>query len=144
MFTTTYHPILLTIITVTQRLIICLTANLIIKNSWISYVLFLIFLGGIIILFIYICRLASNELFTKKIKTNNIIFIITGYLIISIIVKKKLNQNNLDYKILFIKIFNKIILRVTIILILYLLLVLVITVKNTSLHLGPLRTKKNI
>jgi NADH-ubiquinone oxidoreductase chain 6 len=33
------------------------------RNFWFSYILFLVFLGGVLVLFIYITRLASNEKF---------------------------------------------------------------------------------
>jgi len=129
---------------VTQRLIICILIILIIKNSWIAYVLFLIFLGGIIILFVYICRLVANETFGKKIKTNKIIITIIICIIIVVISDPHKLNNNIDFKIFFFKIFNKTLIRITIILIVYLLLVLIIVVKNTSLYIGPLRTKKNV
>lgn len=59
-------------------------------------------------------------------------------------IKKTIVIREIKYKIIFIKIFNKITTSLTLILIVYLLLVLIIVVKNILLHLGPLRSKKNI
>jgi len=109
-----------------------------------SYVLFLIFLGGIIILFVYICSLASNELFIKKVNFRIIGFTVVIILMIRRTIKKIILRIEIKYKIIFIKMFNKITSSLTLILIIYLLLVLIIVVKNILLHLGPLRTKKNI
>jgi len=36
------------------------------KRFWVSYILFIIIIGGILVLFIYISRLASNEIFSPS------------------------------------------------------------------------------
>jgi len=43
-----------------------------ISNTWISYALVLVLLGGLLVIFIYVSLLASNELF----KSNNYTFIL--------------------------------------------------------------------
>nr|YP_010564855.1 NADH dehydrogenase subunit 6 [Colossendeis robusta]UZA61258.1 NADH dehydrogenase subunit 6 [Colossendeis robusta] len=59
------HPlsmiILILMITININMIISLILNL----SWNSYILIIIFLGGMLVLFIYIASISSNEKFKK-------------------------------------------------------------------------------
>ena len=73
-----------------QTLLICLITGLIAKRFWFSYILFLIFLGGILVLFIYVTSLASNEIFTLSIKLTLISFI---FLIIRSIIFYFIDKN---------------------------------------------------
>nr|UHY94362.1 NADH dehydrogenase subunit 6 [Folsomia candida] len=66
MFYLSSHPVIMMILIISQTMILCLTAWVNMKISWFSYILFLIFLGGLMVLFIYITSLASNELMTIK------------------------------------------------------------------------------
>lgn len=58
------HPIRLGLVLIFHTLLIRAITGLAGGNFWFSYVLFLVFLGGVLVLFIYITRLASNEQFT--------------------------------------------------------------------------------
>jgi len=49
--------------------IICLIRGTIYRRFWFSYILFIIIIGGMLVLFIYITRLASNEIFSPSNKT---------------------------------------------------------------------------
>lgn len=44
-----------------QTILIAIFSGLLINSFWFSYLLILIFLGGLLILFIYVSTLASNE-----------------------------------------------------------------------------------
>jgi len=57
------HPVSFISIIISQTLLICLTSSIYTQSPWFALVLFLIFLGGVMVLFIYISRLASNENF---------------------------------------------------------------------------------
>lgn len=67
------NPLNLIIILIFNTLLICIKINSIFK-SWIYFILFLILIGGLIIIFIYIIRIANNEI--------NILFKIKNYIII--------------------------------------------------------------
>nr|YP_010988684.1 NADH dehydrogenase subunit 6 [Anaspides swaini]WOR81002.1 NADH dehydrogenase subunit 6 [Anaspides swaini] len=62
-FLLTNHPLSMGLTLLFQTCFICLTSGMINLTFWFSYVLFLIFLGGMLVLFIYIASLASNEMF---------------------------------------------------------------------------------
>lgn len=130
------------------------------KSFWFSYVLFLIFLGGILVLFIYVTSLASNEIFNFSIKLIIIILIrfILFYIILYFIDKNLIINyiiNNENENILIIKSYlieNSLILNklynfpinfITIILIIYLFLTLIAVVKITNIFEGPLRPRFN-
>jgi len=143
------HPVAITAIVLAQTLVICLLSWSMVKISWFSYILFLIFLGGLIVLFIYITRLASNEKF--EINTKEIVYLflslsgwITFFLLlvffnIEIPIESLILRNSL--KIIFS--LNNIIISSTVII--YLLLTLLVAVYIASIFEGPLRnlTKKN-
>lgn len=150
------HPLAIGLILLIQTFFICLISGLITKRFWFSYVLFLIFLGGMLVLFIYVTSLASNEIFNFSIRL--LIFGIINFLIIYFclyFIDKPLlinyifnheseridNIKNLpieNYLILN-KLYNFPINLITILLIIYLFLTLIAVVKITNIFEGPLR-----
>lgn len=54
-------PVVIVVRVVVNTILITLVTFIYTSSSIISYILFLIFLGALIILFIYVCRLARNE-----------------------------------------------------------------------------------
>lgn len=117
-------------------------------------------MGGILVLFIYVTSLASNEIFSfsMKILTTCIIFLFIVFVITFIIDKiiispltiniEIINLNNLN---LFIKedtlnlnkLYNYPTNLITLLLINYLFLTLIVIVKITNIFKGPLRPSSN-
>lgn len=158
MFIIRKHPLSIGLILLLQTVFIRLSSRLIAKNFWFSYILFLIFLGGILILFIYVISLASNEIFnfSLNITFKNLLVIIIFCLILIFIdqfLLNNINQNletlinkNENYMILEnIQILNKIFNFprniITILLIIYLFLCLIAICKIIYIFEGPLRPK---
>lgn len=159
LFTQTNHPIAIGIILLCQTLLTCVITGLVSKNFWFSYILFLILIGGILILFIYISSLASNEKinFTLKPLIKLIIFVNLRIIIFLFADKfylinwffneeinyslqlRLINENYLSLS----KIYNQPNNWIIILLISYLLLTLIIVVKITNLFIGPLRPKSH-
>lgn len=129
------------------------------KNFWFSYILFLVFIGGILILFIYIASISSNEKFNLSI-TNYIkifiailifliiIWILSNNFFIDLITNNNesiLLSNNIylikENLLINSKIYNSPNNFITTFLINYLLLNLIIIVKITNLYEGPFRIK---
>lgn len=136
-------PIIIIIIIIIQRLNICLITWIVSKTRWFSYTLFLIFIGGIIILFVYIVSLASNEKIKIRIKNiikNKTIFISILTLILVFSFTKTINLNN---RYLLINQLSPIINVNTsisiIIIITYLLITLIVVIKISNKIEGPLR-----
>ena len=156
MFLFIRHPLAIGFILLIQTLIICLITGLVTKTFWFSYVLFLIFVGGILVLFIYVTSLASNEIFnfSRKISFSSL-FIFFTFLVLLLFIDKRLFVNYfLNYETESLKIINSFLLEntltlnklynfpiniITIIIIIYLFLTLIAVVKITNIFEGPLR-----
>lgn len=107
--------------------------------------MFLILIGGLLILFVYMRRIASNEKFTT-----NILLIIIPLIILIIPIERILTEiltNESITTILtadavsMIKIYNKKTFMVTIFMFLYLLLSIIVVTKIIKIFKGPLRSK---
>lgn len=145
-------------ILLTQTLLISIVTGLLRKTFWFSYILFIVFLGGILVLFIYVTALASNEIFTMSIKTVQLLIIALFTTTIFIIIVDNFNFSSflplLDINLLpdpnsFIrentinlnKLYNYPTNFLTIVLINYLFLTLIAVVKVTNIFYGPLRPR---
>lgn len=138
-----------------QTILVSIISGLITKTFWFSYILFLVFLGGILVLFIYVTSLASNEIFTfsSKILISSIsiffIILISLYFIdkrillnysnIEIQSISNLNSYIIENSLSLNKLYNYPTNLLTILLINYLLITLIAVVKITNLFKGPLR-----
>lgn len=159
-FTSIKHPLAIGIILLLQTFLICLLCGFVTKTFWFSYVLFLIFLGGILVLFIYVTSLASNEIFNFSIKI--LIFslfsliistIILLFIDKNIIINYLINLENerlrfekryfIENSLILNKLYNFPINFITIMLIIYLFLTLIAVVKITNIFEGPLRPRFN-
>uniref|UniRef100_UPI0030DE644E NADH dehydrogenase subunit 6 n=1 Tax=Poecilochirus davydovae TaxID=3128885 RepID=UPI0030DE644E len=70
MFCSNSHPISMIITLIFASLLSSMLVSMFLKNSWFSLVFILVMLGGMLILFIYIASLASNEPF----KINSVMY----------------------------------------------------------------------
>nr|AOY07755.1 NADH dehydrogenase subunit 6 [Anastrepha striata] len=150
------HPLAMGLMLLIQTMQICLLTGLMAKSFWFSYVLFLIFLGGVLVLFIYVTSLASNEMFSLSMKTTfsfMLIFILlmgsswlmdksyTSFFIQNNEMQTMFNlnmfteENSLNLH----KLYNYPTNLITILLMNYLLITLIAVVKITKLFYGPLR-----
>nr|QLY89746.1 NADH dehydrogenase subunit 6 [Notidobia ciliaris] len=63
MMTQIYQPLMMVIMIILISLTICFMMGMMNSSFWFSYIMFLIFIGGLLILFIYISSLTSNKLY---------------------------------------------------------------------------------
>nr|UZN44936.1 NADH dehydrogenase subunit 6 [Timanthes sp. f ZQH-2022] len=160
-FNLTKHPLSMTILILIQTLLLSLSMSLLTKTFWMSYILFLVFLGGMLVLFLYITSLASNELFSTH--PPHLFLLLMGCMIFSFTIIFFQDQilsnffiNNSDthpvemnhlltmntpHHLLVIKLYNTPTSTLTMILVIYLLLTLIAVVKITNIFKGPLRMK---
>nr|YP_003002161.1 NADH dehydrogenase subunit 6 [Blattella germanica]ACF19665.1 NADH dehydrogenase subunit 6 [Blattella germanica] len=148
-FTQMNHPLAMGLILLIQTVLISLISGMLSQSFWFSYILFLIFLGGMLILFIYVTSLASNEMFFLSTKV--IIFsIMTMIILIILFSMNKLsntqNQEMINFLMLknplinsLTKLYNQPTGIITILLASYLFLTLIAVVKITNIFMGPLR-----
>nr|YP_001491568.1 NADH dehydrogenase subunit 6 [Ruspolia dubia]ABQ12058.1 NADH dehydrogenase subunit 6 [Ruspolia dubia] len=159
-FTQINHPLAMTLMIILQTLLVCLFTGLSTSSFWFSYVLFLAFLGGMLVLFIYITSLAYNEMFSIPIKSLLIsLTLIMMSLLILMILDHSFQFNfskwynkliniyfmymQTDTTFLLILLYNNPTNSITFMLVGYLLLTLIVIVKITNIFYGSLRKKTN-
>nr|AVN67337.1 NADH dehydrogenase subunit 6 [Byrsotria cabrerai] len=143
------HPLAMGLIILIQTVMISMISGMMSQSFWFSYILFLIFLGGMLVLFIYVASLASNEMFSLDVKSMliSIFSVIVMYCIIKTLSFTNLqNQETNTFMILsnqstlsLISLYNMPTNVITIMLALYLLLTLIVVVNITNIFEGPLR-----
>nr|YP_010472694.1 NADH dehydrogenase subunit 6 [Pygospila tyres]UVH65819.1 NADH dehydrogenase subunit 6 [Pygospila tyres] len=155
-----YHPLSMGLMILIQTLLICLVSGIMMSTYWFSYILFLTFLGGLLVLFIYVSSIASNEMF--KISFNmKIMFFMSVSIIfmLSLFWMNNLNWmnfniNNLEMKNFFnmflffnnenkinlTKLYNNQTFLMMMMMIIYLFITLIAVVKITNIFYGPLRS----
>nr|YP_009093687.1 NADH dehydrogenase subunit 6 [Mictyris longicarpus]CEG06224.1 NADH dehydrogenase subunit 6 [Mictyris longicarpus] len=152
LFTQLQHPLFMGLILLVQTVLISLTVGISTYSFWFSYILFLVFLGGMLILFIYMSSLASNEVFMQL---YFFIWFLSLSLLLSILLVMFdpffISSNFLASSISSFKaslistphtiswIYNTPSMVFTTFIISYLLLALIVVVKITNLFKGPLR-----
>nr|QZP41143.1 NADH dehydrogenase subunit 6 [Geoscapheus dilatatus]QZP41156.1 NADH dehydrogenase subunit 6 [Geoscapheus dilatatus] len=148
LFTQMNHPLAMGLILLIQTIMISMITGLSTQSFWFSYVLFLIFIGGMLILFIYITSLASNEMFIMSTKLLYLMMMIMP----SLVFLMKMNFLNLTNQesLMFLMINNSTPLpllklysyptgTLTIMMAIYLLITLIAVVKIINIFSGPLR-----
>nr|QRV62660.1 NADH dehydrogenase subunit 6 [Stictonectes samai] len=158
MFIFLNHPMSMGLIIIMQTIMIALITGMYSYTFWFSYILFLIMIGGMLILFMYMTSLASNEKFKFSMKlilaSTLIIFILLIMLfndksIINMMMKNsnmmEMLNNYTNFKNENLKslnmMYNKPNYMITMIMINYLLITLIAVVKITKFNKGPLRQK---
>nr|YP_009515325.1 NADH dehydrogenase subunit 6 [Limnadia lenticularis]AXH81658.1 NADH dehydrogenase subunit 6 [Limnadia lenticularis] len=69
------HPLSMAVNLFFQTLILCLVLNTAGGSPWYSYILFLVFLGGLLVIFAYVSAFASNEKFNVSILNSGVVLI---------------------------------------------------------------------
>nr|QCX31984.1 NADH dehydrogenase subunit 6 [Amphimallon solstitiale] len=144
------HPLSLGLILLIETVAISLITGFFNLNFWYSYILFLIMIGGMLVLFIYMTSVASNEKFSFSIKITMLLLILTIISVFTLINVEQYfpNINNmnmeslnssLDFSYSLNKFINKPMDLVMFLLIIYLLITLIAVVKITDIKKGPLR-----
>nr|WGO58065.1 NADH dehydrogenase subunit 6 [Rhabdoblatta melancholica] len=147
-FTQMNHPLAMGLILLIQTTFISIITGMTATSFWFSYILFLIFLGGMLVLFIYVTSLASNEMFSLS--TKLILFSMISlpilYLIYNNMYSSLMNQESMNFlnmnnytSLPLIKLYNYPTSIITIMLASYLFLTLIAVVKITNIFKGPLR-----
>nr|YP_009441640.1 NADH dehydrogenase subunit 6 [Incoltorrida madagassica]AOY39146.1 NADH dehydrogenase subunit 6 [Incoltorrida madagassica] len=155
MFLFMNHPLSMGFTLLMQTLMISLMLGFYSYSYWFSYMLFLIMIGGMMILFMYMTSLASNE---KFFISNKMIFIMITMMIFFVFLMLIYYNTNLSpmYKIFELNIFNNYIFMnneylminkiynypnqfITIFIFNYLFLTLIACIKIININKGPLR-----
>nr|YP_010701766.1 NADH dehydrogenase subunit 6 [Autocrates maqueti]WCK11519.1 NADH dehydrogenase subunit 6 [Autocrates maqueti] len=143
------HPLSMGLILLIQTTIISLITGNFFTNFWFSYILFLILIGGMLILFIYMTSVASNEKFKFNMNTSMIVSLMISLVIpmflkysinINLVNNEMINYNNyMTMNMSMTKFINLPLNMLLMFIIIYLFLTLIAVVKITNMNYGPLR-----
>nr|AMW68018.1 NADH dehydrogenase subunit 6 [Negha inflata] len=141
------HPLIMGFLLIIQTLLVSLISGMMNNLFWFSYILFIIMIGGMMILFIYMTSLASNEKFNFSssffFMNLGILFFMILFILMTYSYSFNLFNTNNELSIIFNlnKLYNLNSKNITLISIIYLLITLIIVIKITNKNLGPLRQK---
>nr|UEK25856.1 NADH dehydrogenase subunit 6 [Pachygrapsus fakaravensis] len=150
LFTQLSHPLAMGLTLLTQTVLVSITVGLSTYSFWTSYILFLVFLGGMLVLFIYVASIASNQAFVFS---SSVMMIFLAVALVSFTLlffdplvmssPSSLPTSSMDLfnstPVIISWIYNSPSMTFTIFVISYLLLTLIVVVKIVSLFKGPLR-----
>nr|YP_009327162.1 NADH dehydrogenase subunit 6 [Orthetrum chrysis]ANX09986.1 NADH dehydrogenase subunit 6 [Orthetrum chrysis] len=149
MFSSMMHPMNMGITLLLQTIMMAILMGLMSYSSWFSYILFLVFLGGMLVLFIYMTSIASNEMFKKSKYLMSLImmmFIVMGMSIMfmdpfmyTMSMTNMLTTNMDNSNMIMSPLYNNPISVITVFMVLYLFLTLIVIVAITKFNKGPLR-----
>nr|YP_009544248.1 NADH dehydrogenase subunit 6 [Roisinitermes ebogoensis]AYO45656.1 NADH dehydrogenase subunit 6 [Roisinitermes ebogoensis]URX52861.1 NADH dehydrogenase subunit 6 [Roisinitermes ebogoensis] len=147
MFTQMMHPLAMGLMLLTQTTLMCMISGLMHQSFWFQYILFMVFVGGMLVLFIYVASLASNEMFSLSMKmllmmtiTLTMFTLVKDWTTINsteMITLNPIMENEINLSTS--KLYNQPNGWLTIIMALYLLMTLIVAVKITNVSKGPLR-----
>nr|QTZ20322.1 NADH dehydrogenase subunit 6 [Spodoptera ornithogalli] len=153
------NPMSMGLLILMQTLLTCLLSGMMVKTYWFSYILFLTFLGGLLVLFIYVSSIASNQLFNFKFNYKKMIILSLIMMFMMMMIYNnnmtwlnlsmnsdmdKLNNMifffNNENKINLSKLYNNQTFLIMMMLVIYLFITLIAIVKITNIFYGPLRS----
>nr|WNL54430.1 NADH dehydrogenase subunit 6 [Amitermes sp. A MLW-2023a] len=146
MFTQMKHPMAVGLMLLIQTTMVCLISGTMYSSFWFSYILFMIMVGGMLVLFMYMTSLASNEMFSpsnKMLMATLTLLPILMYMMPTVTNNKEMNMHNtmMENEILTTTtvMYNQMMGTMTTLLVLYMLLTLIVVVNIINVSKGPLR-----
>nr|YP_009692446.1 NADH dehydrogenase subunit 6 [Rhagovelia reitteri]QEH58858.1 NADH dehydrogenase subunit 6 [Rhagovelia reitteri] len=139
------HPLSMGFLLILQTITTAMIMNMIMKNSWYSYILTLIMAGGMLILFMYMASIASNEImkFSLKMIMPAILIMMLFFMETENFMNFESNKMNLEMNqtLSLMKLFSTKSLIITILLALYLLMTMIYVISIINIFKGPMRMK---
>nr|AWV83364.1 NADH dehydrogenase subunit 6 [Platypleura kaempferi]AWV84482.1 NADH dehydrogenase subunit 6 [Platypleura kaempferi] len=141
------HPLSMGSILLILTILSCLLSSLMLNSYLLSYILFLVFIGGMLVLFMYMASIASNEKFyfsMKLLSMNVMLMLILMFLNMNFsFITCLLNDMN-NYYEWFNYMMNKLYSfpygNLSLMMMIYLLFTMIVIVNIVSLKMAPLRS----
>nr|UPL65309.1 NADH dehydrogenase subunit 6 [Stenophyella macreta] len=139
------HPLSMTLIIILQTFTFAMITTYLSTTSWFSYIIVIIMLSGMLVLFMYMASVASNEKFYSSIKLGMTSIMILIYLSVILYLNKlevfkemsTISMETISLKLMF----NKNNSLITMMMILYLFFAMVVVSYIVNIQEGPLRKK---
>nr|YP_009127024.1 NADH dehydrogenase subunit 6 [Peirates atromaculatus]YP_009127037.1 NADH dehydrogenase subunit 6 [Peirates turpis]AHH93141.1 NADH dehydrogenase subunit 6 [Peirates atromaculatus]AHH93167.1 NADH dehydrogenase subunit 6 [Peirates turpis] len=146
------HPLSMGLILIMQTIIIAMISGMMINMFWFSYILIMTILSGMLVLFIYMASVASNEKFNSSLKTSMCMMlmfslsIILSFFVDQLEMKKNWSPKkesimDAEYLLTLGKMFNIHNMYIIIMMVTYLFLTMIVISYIVNVHEGPLRMK---
>nr|QXT44268.1 NADH dehydrogenase subunit 6 [Apicotermes occultus] len=146
MFTQMKHPLAMGMMLLLQTTMVCLISGTMYKSFWFSYILFMIMIGGMLVLFMYMTSLASNEMFSpsNKMMTVTLMLLpILTYMMPAVTNNKEMSPHDTmmenEVTTTTTVMYNQMMGTMTTLLVLYMLMTLIVVVNIINVSKGPLR-----
>nr|AQP27254.1 NADH dehydrogenase subunit 6 [Microcerotermes crassus] len=146
MFTQMKHPLAMGLMLLIQTTMVCLISGTMYKSFWFSYILFMIMIGGMLVLFMYMTSLASNEMFSpsnKMLMATLLTLPALLYMMPTVTNNKEMCSHDMmaenETLTTTTVMYNQTMGIMTTLLVLYMLLTLIVVVNIINVHKGPLR-----
>nr|AQP26794.1 NADH dehydrogenase subunit 6 [Pericapritermes latignathus]AQP29651.1 NADH dehydrogenase subunit 6 [Pericapritermes dolichocephalus] len=146
MFTQMKHPLAMGLMLLLQTTMICVISGTMYSSFWFSYILFMIMIGGMLVLFMYMTSLASNEMFSpsnKMLMTAALILPAMTMIMPTVTNNKEMSNHNMmmenEITSTTTVMYNQMMGTMTTLLVLYMLLTLIVVVNIINVSSGPLR-----
>nr|AOY39874.1 NADH dehydrogenase subunit 6 [Hypothenemus sp. BMNH 1039866] len=139
MILTLKHPLSLSVTLIVQALLAAITTGLFFNQLWYGFIMFLVMVGGVMILFVYMTSMASSEKFSSPspLKFTSIMMTI---ILMTMLSTKKLNiKSNAELTKTFMEYFNSEMMQMMIFLMIYLFIALIAVVKISDKREGTFR-----
>nr|YP_009350400.1 NADH dehydrogenase subunit 6 [Crepititermes verruculosus]AQP26985.1 NADH dehydrogenase subunit 6 [Crepititermes verruculosus] len=140
------HPMAMGLMLLMQTTMVCLISGTMYSSFWFSYILFMIMIGGMLVLFMYMTSLASNEMFSpsnKMLMMTVVLLPIMMYTMPTVTNNKEMNvyDKMMENEIMTTTtvMYNQMMGIMTTLLVLYMLLTLIVVVNIINVSKGPLR-----
>nr|YP_009351336.1 NADH dehydrogenase subunit 6 [Crenetermes albotarsalis]AQP29296.1 NADH dehydrogenase subunit 6 [Crenetermes albotarsalis] len=146
MFTQIKHPMAMGMLLLMQTTMVCLISGTMYKSFWFSYILFMIMIGGMLVLFMYMTSLASNEMFSPSNKMLMITLVMLPLL--TPMMSNMINNKEISTHETMMEnetmttttvMYNQMMGTMTTLLVLYMLMTLIVVVNIINVSKGPLR-----
>nr|WMY23959.1 NADH dehydrogenase subunit 6 [Eutermellus aquilinus] len=145
-FTQMKHPLAMGLMLLMQTTMICVISGTMYSSFWFSYILFMIMIGGMLVLFMYMTSLASNEMFSpsnKMLLTASMMIPLLTYMMPTVTNNKEMSMHNAmmtnEITTTTTVMYNQMMGTMTTLLVLYMLLTLIVVVNIINISKGPLR-----
>nr|AQP27521.1 NADH dehydrogenase subunit 6 [Procapritermes sp. C TB-2017] len=146
MFTQMKHPLAMGLMLLLQTTMVCIISGTMYSTFWFSYILFMIMIGGMLVLFMYMTSLASNEMFSPSNKMLMLMLMTMPmllYVMPTVTNNKEMNMHETmmenEITTTTTVMYNQMMGTMTTLLVLYMLLTLIVIVNIINVSQGPLR-----
>nr|AQP28284.1 NADH dehydrogenase subunit 6 [Sinocapritermes sp. 1 TB-2017] len=145
MFTQMKHPLAMGMMLLLQTTMVCIISGTMYSTFWFSYILFMIMIGGMLVLFMYMTSLASNEMFSPSNKMLMMLMTlpVLSYMMPTVINNKEMNMHETmmenEITTTTTVMYNQMMGMMTTLLVLYMLMTLIVVVNIINVSKGPLR-----